>query len=155
MLIYLNIFIKKFLKKLDKKNGVFSQYKRMLLSEQIQLKKSEELSNLCHLAKNLYNQANYLVRHRYFFLLNPERLDFKWLKELKNKLISKSSNISNISSITKKYLEIKNNLIQKYNKTSGKQGYGGIGKFMSYKELWALMKYTWKEYGKGRNIYSS
>ena len=113
----------------------------MLLSEQIQLKKSEDLSNLCHLAKNLYNHANYLVRHRYFFLLNPDRLDFKWLKELKDDLISKCSNVSNISHITKKYVEIKNNLIHKYNKISGKQGYGGIGKFMSYQELWALMKY--------------
>ena len=106
----------------------------MLISEQIQLKRSEELSNLCHLAKNLYNKANYLVRHRYFFLLNPDRSDFKWLKELKKDLISKSSNTSNISSITKKYSEIKTNLIQKYNKISGKQGYGWIGKFMSYND---------------------
>jgi len=114
----------------------------MLIAEQIQLKKLEELSNLCHLAKNLYNQANYLVRCRYFFLLNPDRLDFEWLKGLKNELISKSSLLSNVASNKKKYLEIKNILIQKYNKTSGKQGYGGIGKFMSYQELWALMKYT-------------
>ncbi|GAG85445.1 unnamed protein product [marine sediment metagenome] len=73
----------------------------MLLSEQIQLKKSEELSNLCHLAKNLYNKANYLVRLRYFFLLNPDILDFEWLKGLKNNLISKSSLPSNVDQIKK------------------------------------------------------
>jgi putative transposase len=38
----------------------------MKLAEQIQLRKSIKLSELCHSAKNLYNTANYLVRQAYF-----------------------------------------------------------------------------------------
>jgi putative transposase len=38
----------------------------MKLTEQIQLKKSIELSGLCHSAKDLYNIANYLVRQAFF-----------------------------------------------------------------------------------------
>ena len=38
----------------------------MRLTEQIQLKKSNSLSRLGHLAKNLYNEANYLVRQHFF-----------------------------------------------------------------------------------------
>jgi len=41
----------------------------MQLTEQIQLKSSKELSHLCHLAKNLYNQANFQYR-QFFFNLN-------------------------------------------------------------------------------------
>lgn len=38
----------------------------MQLTEQIYLKKTQVLSQLCHLAKNLYNEANYLIRQRLF-----------------------------------------------------------------------------------------
>ncbi len=42
----------------------------MRLTEIIQLKYSEELSNLCHLAKNLYNLANWYFRQDFFNLNN-------------------------------------------------------------------------------------
>ncbi|MFX1293414.1 MAG: RNA-guided endonuclease InsQ/TnpB family protein, partial [Promethearchaeota archaeon] len=38
----------------------------MKQTEQIQLKKKRELTTLCHFAKNLYNEANYLIRQRFF-----------------------------------------------------------------------------------------
>jgi len=38
----------------------------MKLTEQIQLKKSIKLRGLCHLAKDLYNAANYIVRQTFF-----------------------------------------------------------------------------------------
>lgn len=38
----------------------------MKLTEQIQLKPSNTLSKLCHLAKNLYNEANYIIRQEFF-----------------------------------------------------------------------------------------
>ncbi|NVM31574.1 MAG: IS200/IS605 family element transposase accessory protein TnpB [Candidatus Helarchaeota archaeon] len=38
----------------------------MRLTERMQLKKSAELSSLCHKGKNLYNVANYMVRQRFF-----------------------------------------------------------------------------------------
>jgi putative transposase len=40
----------------------------MQLTEQIQLKYSKELSHLCHLSKNLYNEANYQYRQFFFNL---------------------------------------------------------------------------------------
>ena len=40
----------------------------MQLTEQIQLKYSPELSHLCHLAKNLYNEANFQYRQFFFNL---------------------------------------------------------------------------------------
>ena len=42
----------------------------MYLAERIQVKKSPELSLLCHRAKNLYNLGNWLVRQDYFHLGN-------------------------------------------------------------------------------------
>jgi len=45
----------------------------MKLTEQIQLKKTEQLSYICHLSKNLYKIANYYVRQEYFYL-------GKWLR---------------------------------------------------------------------------
>ena len=42
----------------------------MRLTEQIQLKNSVELSKLCHLAKNLYNLANWYIRQDFFNLTN-------------------------------------------------------------------------------------
>ncbi len=51
----------------------------MRLTEQIQVSRSKELSHLCHLAKNLYNLANWYVRQDFFHLnniLNYYDLDF-------------------------------------------------------------------------------
>ena len=36
------------------------------LVERIQANPSPELTKICHLAKNMYNTANYIIRH-YFF----------------------------------------------------------------------------------------
>ncbi len=51
----------------------------MRLTEIIQITKSETLSELCHLAKNLYNLANWYIRHDFFnlnHLLSYYDLDF-------------------------------------------------------------------------------
>jgi putative transposase len=55
----------------------------MRLTEQIQFKKTIQLSYLCHLAKNLYNLANYYVRQEFFYLGNWLRYYDLWymLKE--------------------------------------------------------------------------
>ncbi len=55
----------------------------MRLTEQIQLKKTKQLSSLCHLAKNLYNLANYYIRQEFFYLDNWLRYYDLWymLKE--------------------------------------------------------------------------
>ncbi len=42
----------------------------MKLTETIQVKRSQEFSNLCHLAKNLYNIANWYYRQDFFALNN-------------------------------------------------------------------------------------
>lgn len=51
---------------------------RMKLTEQIQLKRTEQLSYLCHLSKNLYNLANYYVRQELFYLGNWLRYIDLW-----------------------------------------------------------------------------
>jgi len=51
----------------------------LILTEQIQLKKTPELSHLCHLTKDLYNLANFYVRQELFNLgnwLNYYDLDY-------------------------------------------------------------------------------
>jgi putative transposase len=53
---------------LFKKIGLKIFVKKMLLAEQIHLKPSQELSHICHLAKNLYNLANFYVRQEYINL---------------------------------------------------------------------------------------
>ncbi len=55
----------------------------MRLTEQIQLNKTNQLSYLCHLSKNLYNLANYYMRQEYFYLGNWLRYYDLWymLKE--------------------------------------------------------------------------
>jgi len=42
----------------------------MRLTEIIQVKESKELSKVCHLAKNLYNLANWYFRKDFFNLNN-------------------------------------------------------------------------------------
>jgi putative transposase len=54
----------------------------LIRTEQIRINKTKELSSLCHLSKNLYNEANYLVREAYF--LNENKVKYNeldaWLK---------------------------------------------------------------------------
>ncbi len=62
----------------------------MRLTEHIQLKKSKELSNLCHLSKNLYNEANYIIRQRFF-------KDRHWTRYTElNKILKTSTNYKSL-----------------------------------------------------------
>jgi len=56
----------------------------MKQTEQIQLKKTAQLSNLCHLSKNLYNLANYYVRQEFIYFGNWLRFYDLWFM-LRNK----------------------------------------------------------------------
>ena len=38
----------------------------VIRTEQIHLKPDINIASMCHLANNLYNEANYLIRQRYF-----------------------------------------------------------------------------------------
>lgn len=38
----------------------------LIRTEQIQIKSTDELSSMCHLSKNLWNEANYLIRQEFF-----------------------------------------------------------------------------------------
>ena len=51
---------------------------KMKLAERIELRKTENLSHLCHLAKNLYNLANFYVRQEFFYLDNWLRYYDLW-----------------------------------------------------------------------------
>lgn len=39
----------------------------MLVAERIKVKWSQELRDLCHASKDIYNRANYLIRQNYFY----------------------------------------------------------------------------------------
>jgi Probable transposase. len=39
---------------------------RVKRTEQIWMRPDENISSLCHLSKNLYNEANYLIRQEFF-----------------------------------------------------------------------------------------
>ncbi len=56
---------------------------RVFRTERIWLKSSEQLRQLCHISKNLYNEANYLVRQTYFN--QKERIQiYQFREELAN-----------------------------------------------------------------------
>ena len=38
----------------------------VMRTEQIHLKLDKKIASMCHLSNNLYNEANYLIRQRYF-----------------------------------------------------------------------------------------
>ncbi|MHB1470420.1 MAG: RNA-guided endonuclease TnpB family protein, partial [Thermoplasmataceae archaeon] len=40
-------------------------------TEQIYIRKDENISRLCHLSKNLYNQTNYILRNQF---INHEKM---------------------------------------------------------------------------------
>jgi putative transposase len=67
----------------------------MKLTEQIQLKKTAQLSLLCHSSKNLYNLANYYVRQELFYLGDWLRYHDLWYmlkhKEAYRKLPSQTA----------------------------------------------------------------
>ncbi len=67
----------------------------MRLIEQIQTKKTTNISCLCHLSKNIYNLANYYVRQEFFYLGNWLRYYDLWYmlkdKEAYKKLPSQTA----------------------------------------------------------------
>jgi putative transposase len=49
----------------------------MLVTERIKVKWSDELHDLCHESKDLYNRANYLIRQNYFYA--GDELDYQFV----------------------------------------------------------------------------
>ncbi len=58
------------------------------LVERIQVKLSAELSKICHLAKDIYNKANYIIRHYFFFVCKSNKQTFEWLDKVRQVVIS-------------------------------------------------------------------
>ena len=58
----------------------------VIRTEQIWIKGDENIQNLCHISKNLYNEANYIVRHEFFKTKRWIRYNelYKLLKESEN-----------------------------------------------------------------------
>ncbi len=113
------------------------------------LKWIKELSNLCHLTKNLWNHANWLVRMRYFFTLDPENLfnqnRYDRLDVLKNKIFADLPDCldrPSLNSLNKKYGIEKEKMIERINKPYGREGYHGTAKQMFYREMWDLVRYS-------------
>jgi putative transposase len=75
------------------------------LVERIQANLSPELSNICHLAKNMYNTANYIMRHYFFLMRESPILATEWLETICNHLVSDSNDFERIVIVTKTYME--------------------------------------------------
>ena len=127
----------------DNREGFIEQ------TERIQLKWSKELSHLCHLTKNLWNHANWLVRMRYFFTIDPEKLinqnGYNKLEALKDNIFSDLPECVGqafFDKLDKEYEIKKEKLIDRINKPYGKQGYHGVAKQMRYQEMWDLVRYS-------------
>ena len=54
----------------------------------MQFKPTEELSKICHLSKEMYNKANYIMRHYFFIMRGSEDLAKECLKKVNNYLVS-------------------------------------------------------------------
>lgn len=64
----------------------------LIRTEQIDIKSNNNLSTLCHLSKNLYNEANYIIRQEFFN-------NGKWIRCNKlDKIMQKSENYKLLSS---------------------------------------------------------
>jgi len=59
---------------------------KVLRTEQIWIKGDENIQNLCHISKNLFNEANYILRHEFFKTKRWIRYNelYKLLKESEN-----------------------------------------------------------------------
>ncbi len=69
----------------------------VIRTEQIQIKYNETLSELCHYSKNLYNEANYIIRQEFF-------TNKKWIRynEL-DKLLQYSDNYRKLPAQSAQY----------------------------------------------------
>ncbi len=114
----------------------------MKLTEQIQRKKTSELSKICHLAKNLYNSANWLIRMRYFFRLKADRFNDKWFRKQKIEILKKHrKEFHFLLEYFNDLKKLRENYISKLNFSKGKQGYYDNIKFLYYEDVWNLLKF--------------
>ncbi len=64
----------------------------LIRTEQIRIESNDTLSNLCHLSKNLYNEANYIIRQEFF-------TNGKWIRYYElDKMMQKSENYKTLPS---------------------------------------------------------
>lgn len=86
--------------RVDKKDS-----NEMHLIERMQVKPTEKLSKICHLAKDIYNKANYIMRHYFFMVLESEDVDLEWLEKTHHHMVSTPHDFDNVVKITKVFLE--------------------------------------------------
>jgi len=77
----------------------------MHLIERMQVKPSEKLSKICHLAKDIYNKANYILRHYFFIVLKSEEVALEWLEKAHHHMMSTPHDFDKVVKITKLFLE--------------------------------------------------
>lgn len=105
--------------------------KPMHLVERMQVKPSEELSKICHLAKDIYNKANYIMRHHFFFSKESDEMANEWLKQINNYLVSCPHEFEKVVSVTEAFL----NKIKKDAKENGDDTKKGNWGWYFHKEL--------------------
>lgn len=115
----------------------------MNLTEQIQVKPSKELLEICEKAKKLYNLANYLYRQRYFFRLKQRRYNENFIRKTKIKILKKHrKNFTSLEKYYKEFKKFKNSYINKLNISTNRQNYYDSIKLLNYYDLIILTKFT-------------
>jgi putative transposase len=114
----------------------------MQLVERIQAKPSPKLSKICHLAKNIYNTANYIMRHYFFLMRESVELAKEWLQTVNKYIVSRPHEFEKVVSVTKTYME----QIQKDTKEEHEKGnwdwFFNLELRLSYNRLDKILKFS-------------
>lgn len=119
--------------------------KPMRLVERMQVKATEELSQICHKAKDMYNKANYIMRHHFFFSKTSDELATQWLKKVTNYMVSCSHDFDKVIKVTEKYLKM---VGEEYEGEDGERKRRNWGWYferdlrISYESLWDMLKFS-------------
>ncbi|MFX1276070.1 MAG: RNA-guided endonuclease InsQ/TnpB family protein [Promethearchaeota archaeon] len=121
-------------------NDVQDTIEIMHLVERIQVKTSPDFSKICYKSKNLYNKANYVLRHYFFLIRESHALVEEWLKKVTNYLISSPREFDKVCRISEKYLKKIDKRLEKKPEKSDWSWFFNSKLRISYTRLEKLMK---------------
>lgn len=118
----------------------------MHLIERMQVKPTEKLSKICHFAKDIYNKANYILRHYFFMVIESEEVALEWLKKAHHYLVSNPHDFDKIVKITKIFLKRAEKENKRKNDGESKLNWGWYypqkGLNISYYKLEKMLKHS-------------
>lgn len=112
--------------------------------ERMQVKPTEELSRICHKAKDMYNKGNYIKRHHFFFNKVSVELAEEWLKKITHYLVSCPHDFEKVVNFTNVYLK---KIEEECEGEDGEKKKGNWDWYfqreccISYESLWDMLKF--------------